>query len=157
MDPEDTLGMLPADPPGGRFFTVDAANRALVLVRPILRDIVDVYGRLMELRNTYHELALAADYRESLDDLQLEMEEKVERLKHLTGELVDIGCELKDLASGLIDFPALYEGRRVWLCWKLGEPELTHWHELDAGFAGRRVIDEEFRVSASQPEPVAEE
>ena len=48
--------------------------------------------------------------------------------------------ELKDPFIGLIDFPCLMDGREVYLCWRLGEPELAHWHELDSGFAGRKRI-----------------
>ena len=55
-----------------------------------------------------------------------------------------LGCLIKDLDLGLIDFPALYRGQEVYLCWKLGEPAIDHWHPVDEGFAGRRAIDEEF-------------
>jgi hypothetical protein len=59
------------------------------------------------------------------------------------GELGELGIELKDIESGLIDFPALREGRTVYLCWRLGEGERIHWwHELDAGFAGRQPLEE---------------
>ena len=69
-----------------------------------------------------------------------------ERLKALRQELAGVGCEPKDLVGGLVDFPARFEGRKVWLCWKLGEPRLAWWHELQDGFAGRRPIDAEFRA-----------
>jgi hypothetical protein len=63
---------------------------------------------------------------------------------HLTGlkeEVEQIGCELKDFRVGLIDFPALLDGREVCLCWQLGEDDITYWHETTDGFAGRRPID----------------
>jgi hypothetical protein len=47
---------------------------------------------------------------------------------------------VRDLDRGLVDFPALIDGREVYLCWALGEPEIGHWHELQAGFAGRRTV-----------------
>lgn len=50
------------------------------------------------------------------------------------------GCVVKDLDLGLLDFPALREGRPVYLCWKAGEPELSHWHGTDEGFAERRRL-----------------
>ena len=49
--------------------------------------------------------------------------------------------EMKDLSQGLVDFPAEMEGRRVYLCWMLGEDSVNHWHELDAGYAGRQSTD----------------
>lgn len=54
------------------------------------------------------------------------------------------GCQVKDLDIGLLDFPTLYHGREVYLCWKLGEERIDFWHEVDAGYRGRRPIDAEF-------------
>jgi hypothetical protein len=56
--------------------------------------------------------------------------------------LAEWGIELKDLSVGLIDFPALRDGRTVFLCWQLGEPEVAYWHETTTGFAGRRPVDD---------------
>jgi len=59
----------------------------------------------------------------------------------LTTELHEMGIELKDHTSGLIDFPSMRGGRVVLLCWRLGEPdEIEWWHEMDAGFAGRERL-----------------
>lgn len=127
-----------------KYFTVASANRALVLVRRITQDIVDRYREVMALRSEREELAQAAGHGERLEVLQREIESKITRLNFLQEELTDIGCELKDLSTGLIDFPAQRAGRKVWLCWRLGEGELTHWHELEAGFTGRKPIDAEF-------------
>ena len=54
------------------------------------------------------------------------------------------GCTLKDLDVGLVDFPCLYRGREVLLCWKLGEPSIGFWHGMEDGFAGRKPIDRDF-------------
>ncbi len=59
-------------------------------------------------------------------------------------QLQEWGIELKDLQLGLIDFPALREGRVVYLCWQLGEPEIAFWHETNTGFAGRQPLDDQF-------------
>jgi hypothetical protein len=133
-----------------RFFTVETANGALVLVRPVVQDVVEVYGELMALRSERQELALVADAGEQLDGLRGRIEQKVERLKRLVQELADVGCELKDFSAGLVDFPALLDGHKVWLCWQLGEPEVVYWHALRGGFAGRRPIDAEFRGRVSE-------
>ena len=50
------------------------------------------------------------------------------------------GITLRDIESGLIDFPALASGRQIWLCWRLGEDEVDWWHRIDEGFAGRRRL-----------------
>lgn len=66
-----------------------------------------------------------------------------DRLRTDIDALAALGCELKDLQRGLIDFPALYRGRPVYLCWLLGEPDITQYHDLDTGFAGRQPIPED--------------
>ena len=65
------------------------------------------------------------------------------------------GCELKDLDSGIVDFPARLEGREVCLCWRLGEDLITHWHEVDAGFRGRKPIEAlgQFEAGNSEAQP----
>jgi hypothetical protein len=68
-----------------------------------------------------------------------------ERLKEAIGEVQEFGCVIKDLETGLIDFPTLFRGREVFLCWKLGEPAIAFWHGVDEGFAGRKAIDQDFR------------
>jgi hypothetical protein len=130
----------------GRFFTVESANGALVFVRQVVRDVVQEYDELMRLRSEQQELSLARDVHEQLEGIRARIEQKVERLKKLHRELADVGCALKDLVGGLVDFPAMLDGRRVLLCWKLGEPEVAFWHEVRAGYAGRRPIDDKFRA-----------
>jgi hypothetical protein len=51
-----------------------------------------------------------------------------------------LGVLVKDLDTGLVDFPALHEGEEVLLCWQLGEDEVAHWHGVDEGFAGRKPL-----------------
>jgi hypothetical protein len=63
------------------------------------------------------------------------------RMKSLLGELTADGVEVKDFETGLIDFLAEHDGRLVYLCWRLGESTIAFWHDLDAGFAGRQMID----------------
>lgn len=70
------------------------------------------------------------------------MTDAMERLEKEIQKLDEIGCVLKDMSIGLIDFPAVRLGTRVWLCWKLGEENLSFWHELHEGYAGRKPVDE---------------
>src|SRR5262249_33900136 len=78
-------------------------------------------------------------------EAEAEFERGRERMEELVGELRQLGVELKDFFAGLVDFPCWMDGREVYLCWKQGEPEVAHWHEVDAGFAGRQKLLQEAR------------
>lgn len=133
-----------------RLFTVETANKSLVLVRRIVGDIASVYAEFMRLRNDAEVAAQVANNREKLESLQFQIEDRAARLQALQDELTAIGCELKDWARGLVDFPAEHEGRKVCLCWTPEEPEVGFWHEWNAGFAGRKNIDSAFRSEKSE-------
>jgi hypothetical protein len=70
------------------------------------------------------------------------MAKMLEQLEKEIQKLEDLGCVLKDMSTGLIDFPAVRLGTRVWLCWKLGEEKVVFWHGLHEGFAGRKSVDD---------------
>lgn len=73
------------------------------------------------------------------------MTDAMERLEKEIQKLEELGCVLKDMNIGLIDFPAVRLGTRVWLCWKLDEANVSFWHELHEGFAGRKsVVEKDF-------------
>ena len=66
---------------------------------------------------------------------------------HLHGvieQLQETGCVVKDLDIGLVDFPTVFRGVEVYLCWKLGEPAIQYWHGVEEGFRGRKAIDQDF-------------
>lgn len=128
----------------GPLFTLERANRALVLVRKIAAAIVSRYDDLTELRRERTEYPENATGQERVQELTTRIDDCVAELNELNRELTAVGCVLKDWRTGLVDFPALHRGRRVWLCWQLGEPCISHWHELDVGYAGRLPIDETF-------------
>jgi hypothetical protein len=72
-------------------------------------------------------------------------ESEAERLRNAVEQLQDLGCLVKDLDTGLVDFPTLFRGQEVYLCWKLGEASIEFWHGVDEGFRGRKTIDRDFR------------
>lgn len=74
----------------------------------------------------------------------------IQQVKDTLAEIDSIGVQVKDLDSGLLDFPCQLGEDVVLLCWKLGEPEIQHWHTIDAGFAGRQAVDDRFRRSRKQ-------
>jgi hypothetical protein len=127
-----------------KVFSVNEANRSLVLVRRVTKDIVSRYAELMHENTRREELSRAAGMDEQLRRVQARIETLVEELHALHAELSEIGCVLKDWSEGMVDFPSLKEGRRVWLCWRLGEPLVEHWHELDENFSRRRNVEDYF-------------
>jgi hypothetical protein len=132
-----------------KYFTVDEANATLPYVRRIVEDIVADYHRWRDCIYRYEVLAAASKSDEGETDEQVAVREDVDgiaqRINGYINELVGVGCIFKGFEGGLVDFRSRREGREVFLCWKLGEEEVGHWHEVDAGFAGRQPL---------QPEPV---
>jgi hypothetical protein len=140
---------------GKRYFTLEQANKMLPLVKAIVSDLVKHYGDLCERRDR---LAIIrgrgnesrGPYREELDEVNDQLERDADRLKELVEELAELGVEFKDPNLGLVDFPALIEGREVYLCWKLGEPEVQFWHELEAGYQGRQPLSGDLASGIAQ-------
>jgi hypothetical protein len=128
-----------------KFFTVEEANNSLPLVKAIVGDIVRQFQTVKDLRERMS--AVGRDRRRSQNDVyteelahsQAEMDAEELKLTSLVDELKALGIDLKD-TDGLCDFPSLRDGRPIYLCWRLGEPQVAHWHELDAGLAGRQPL-----------------
>lgn len=128
-----------------KYFTVEDANRALPLVKAIVGDIVSQYrlveGLQQRLTRVARERRRPSDdlYTEELQQTQSELETEDEKLRAYIEELRNLGVELKS-EDGLCDFYSIMDGREVFLCWRLGEPEVMYWHELEGGFSGRRPL-----------------
>ena len=119
-----------------RRFTLAEANKSLPLVRRIVGDIVGTHAEAARLQQQLDGLSAAREQK----PIQARLEAAMHRLEDYVDELSEVGCELKDYQSGLIDFTSRHQGRDICLCWKLGEEQIGFWHELDAGFAGRKPV-----------------
>jgi hypothetical protein len=129
-----------------KYFTVAEANKSLPLVKAIVSDIVrqchavnDLKTRLSAVK-TEHRRPSSDPYSEELAQSQALLDTEETKLGSYVDELHRLGVELKGPESGLCDFYSLMDGREVYLCWRLGEPEVSHWHELNAGVAGRQPL-----------------
>jgi len=126
-----------------KLFTPELANQSLPLVRRIVEDIVVQFAR-WQARVREFELAAANNSVATPDPQAAQLEREVAALaadlEHFQEELSELGVEFKDYVQGLVDFPAERDGRVVYLCWRLGEPAVEFWHEVDAGYAGRRPL-----------------
>ena len=138
---------------GRRCFTLHDANRALVLVKRILADVTEDYARLVDLQEII-DAAQLGDIGRQARRAQEDILIVAERLQHCAEEIEQIGVELKDWSVGVVDFPCAAGGRLVHLCWRLGEPEVAYWHEVDAGFAERRPIHVLLKMGHSPTGPL---
>jgi len=124
-----------------RYFGLDEANRLIPLlngifekVRPWVTRAQKLAGELSSLRGEGKRDAYTELLRTQHDGL-------IEQIRVELQQLQDMGIEVK-AADGLVDFRAQLGGRTVYLCWRFGEPAISHWHELDAGFSGRQPIQD---------------
>jgi len=130
-----------------RVFTPDEANSALEEVRPVAERMVAVRARMHELIEAQGGLVTAiggngGGYAASdLNAAQAELRQLADEVGRCLAELESLGAAVKDPDLGLLDFPALREGEEVELCWHVGEDAVAHWHEIGAGYAGRKPID----------------
>jgi hypothetical protein len=128
-----------------KLFTPAQANAMLPLLRSILRDVTQLAHELRDRHDRLQRLTgdgkgLGSAHREEVQEMEGEFERGRERMQDYLQELDKLGIELKDPFTGLVDFRSMIDGREVYLCWRLDEPEVAHWHELDAGFAGRQKL-----------------
>jgi len=121
------------------FFTLEEANHSLVLVRRIVADIIGHYDRLVEVHETVEALE-AAGRLGQVEDARDELVFTADKIRICLEELEEVGVELCDWGLGIVDFPALSDGREVRLCWRSDEPQVSHWHELDSCHLGRYEI-----------------
>jgi hypothetical protein len=126
-----------------QLFTVDQANRTLPLVRRIVEDVVREHRRHTEKLVALDVLTATAV--SDLPDprvvaLEREIQAIARELEGFDRELRALGIQMKDPRMGLIDFPSNLDGRRVLLCWRLGEDSVQFWHDENSGFAGRQPL-----------------
>jgi len=152
-----------------RFFDLDEANQLIPEVRTILEGLRDERAELIRLRDQLLLIESAADTpsqtpteasrrgttRQAERDedeaeapgrtnerrvLRLRMQGVIDQMQAGVARIDELGITLREIETGLIDFPALVAGRQVFLCWRLGEDDVAWWHELGDGFGGRQAL-----------------
>ena len=118
------------------FYTLDRANDRIADLDGMLTLLRIQRDELRELKTTFETTDSVDDQRR----LRLRMQGLVDQMQASVARIDGWGITLRDIDSGMIDFPALVSGRQVWLCWQLGEGPIAWWHELEDGFAGRRPL-----------------
>jgi len=142
--------------PANKRFTVCQANATLPLVRAITGDLVRLAQDVLDRRQRLAALSdgRARDghdpYQEELNQIAEQLDEDSRQLQQYMDELRQIGVEPRSALEGIVDFPSTLDGRSVYLCWKLGDPEVGYYHEVDAGFEGRQPLGEQLGAGGSR-------
>lgn len=137
-------------------FTLDEAQSLLPVLESLLKRAVEGKQAAEEVESDLSGLAqriyLSGGMRvdaASVAKQRNEMENHLKRVRESIAEIDAIGVQIKDLDSGLLDFPFRLDDEIVLLCWRMGEMSIEHWHTVEAGFQGRQPVDERFRRRAN--------
>lgn len=128
-----------------RYYDIDAANARVDELRPLLEglkrdrdEIAEAQADLLKFRQSNG----SSDHAAELGRRELQVKDLVRQMEAAVAQIDAWSVTLRDIGTGLIDFPALVSGRPVWLCWRLGEGPIEFWHEYDTGFGGRKPLAE---------------
>ncbi len=135
-----------------KLISIEEANRMLPLLRQIVGDIMTNWEKIIYKRTELECIEKGVDSgaasqgpqeREAgLQGLKQELNCLIDRINNYIREVEELGCFVEEFKRGIINFPSLHNGRKVFLCWKPDEPGVSHWHELDESFNDRvRIRD----------------
>jgi len=138
-----------------RTFSLDEAQGLVPILESLLRKAIEGKRRVEAIEAEFQAIRSRV---QSLGGVRLqivplarrraEFDKAAQEVKDTIAEIESIGAQVKDLDTGLLDFPCLVDGETILLCWKMGEEKITHWHGIEEGFAGRKPIDE--RISKAK-------
>src|ERR1044071_3091492 len=123
-----------------RYFTLQEANETLQTIRPLMEEVQKLRGQILAKQPEVWP-AIQRSAGNGGNRALSNMIQDFEQLDALIHRIQATDVLIKDINQGLLDFPALKEGREVYLCWKYGEQDIAFWHEIEDGFAGRQPID----------------
>jgi hypothetical protein len=131
-----------------RFFSYEEAEEMLPRVEQMLRAIQDSRQAAMDAEEFISQArakvmmsgGMIPDHA-ALARHKSDKDKSLEELETGLQKVQESGVLLKDLETGLVDFPCLVEDQEVYLCWKIGEPRIGFWHSVEEGFAGRKPVD----------------
>ena len=122
-----------------KYFTPEEANQALPLVRALVVDIMQARETIIKAQPELWPV-LEKSIGNGGSKKAGELLHEFQRVENGIKGLQQIGCELKDMSIGLVDFPMLRDGHEALLCWKYDEPEVAFWHDLQSGYSGRKRL-----------------
>jgi hypothetical protein len=122
-----------------RYFAVEEANALLPQLKSLLEQMLASRQRIIDGRQTWQPVLEKAKGNGG-GPLAKELFLDTNRIRLTLEQINSWGIVIKDVDTGLVDFPHLRNGNEVYLCWRLGEPQVTYWHDIDSGFAGRQPL-----------------
>jgi hypothetical protein len=128
-----------------RYYDIDAANARIQEIRPLLVQLRDDRNEIAEAQAELARFRQSnghSDHAAELAQREQHVRDAVKRMEAAVVQIEAWSVTLRDITTGLIDFPALVSGRPIWLCWRLGEDDIDWWHEYDTGIAGRQPLSE---------------
>ncbi|MGA2712965.1 MAG: DUF2203 domain-containing protein [Bryobacteraceae bacterium] len=134
-----------------RYFTIEEARAALPVVGRSIREAVHAKTRYLEAEKVIQDLAqrilmmggINVDTA-AAEAWKSQRDSNAQTLKNCMERVENLGVLVKDLDVGLVDFPTLFRDEEVYLCWRMDEDDIDHWHGVSEGFAGRKPIDKNF-------------
>ena len=133
-------------------FTLDEAQSLLPVLESLLKRAVEgkrsAEQAELDISDLSQRIYLAGGMRVDVAKvarIRAEAESQLQRVRETVAEIDAIGVQVKDLESGLLDFPCRVDDEVVLLCWRMGETSIEHWHTIESGFKGRQPVDERFR------------
>jgi hypothetical protein len=127
---------------GQKVFTISEARELLPDLRPRLLRMREVWKKMSPFREESKRLSKKMEDGGSTMPNAGEYFQQIRKLQKELAFFETSGIQVKDISSGLVDFPSLRNGRVVYLCWRMDEPSITHWHETNEGFAGRQPLED---------------
>jgi hypothetical protein len=137
-----------------RYFTLAHANEMVPRVHAAMHRLLQLHSHFRTTARALQDAGvritaetLAKEGEPSVEDAALKLRVQQARglydaVREVVAEIEALGAQVKDVENGLVDFPSLLDGQReVLLCWKLGEKSITHYHETDTGFSGRKPVE----------------
>ncbi len=120
----------------GKIYSVDGANALLPYLAPTLVELREKFEEAAKIKRTVQKVATTNGGSSDRD----KWSKTLARVTELVERIQEWELQLRDIDTGLVDFPGRVEGEEAWLCWRLGEPEVGYWHPRDEGFGSRRPL-----------------
>ncbi|HVF53432.1 MAG TPA: DUF2203 domain-containing protein [Actinomycetota bacterium] len=119
-----------------KIYSVEEANALLPYLAPALVELRERFEEAASVRLSVARAATGNGWSEKRERWATTLA----RVDELIEKLTEWSIQLREVSTGLIDFPGVVDGQEVWLCWRLGEPEVAYWHPKDEGFGSRRPL-----------------